>query len=356
MILYPTIKMAPFLSATSTTGGAGGFGNAGGALYDFTTYTFEETVAGRDGPAFSTLQTRYAGEPFLTSGNLVQGLHQGYHRLTLPYTGRYTFEAAGAPGTSPTYNTATDRKGGRGAIIRGQMDFVAGEEIQFTIGRTGEAEQYNGGGGGGTFVVKQAFCDSVSGQIDSNIVLIAGGGAGGSYNSTNGSQSTRDASQTSTAVDGEGGSNNGTAGTGGNGADGNGYSGNNGAACPAGGLYTAGTNFTYTGSASACQGWVQGAQGGEGYYSNTTNDGHDSGFGCAGGGGNHAGGTGGGYNGGAGGSGNGFSSSGGSSYLANLINGSAVGWREPDATDKNGGTGYSVQSPIGGYLTITYIG
>ena len=42
MILYPTVKMAPFMSGTSTTGGAGGFGNAGSAagLYEFTTYTF----------------------------------------------------------------------------------------------------------------------------------------------------------------------------------------------------------------------------------------------------------------------------------------------------------------------------
>lgn len=355
MILYPTVKMAPFMSGTSTTGGAGGFGNArGGGLYEFTTYTFEETVAGRNGPSFSTLQSRYAGEGFLTSGSLVQGLHQGYHRLTLPYTGRYFFEAAGAAGTSPSYDTGLDRRGGRGAIVQGQMDFEMGDEIQFTIGRAGEPETYNGGGGGGTFVVKQAFCDTSS--VDSNIVLIAGGGAGGSYNVTSSDLSIRDASPTITASQPSGGTARGDRGINGNGGNGNGYSGGSGAAAPAGGLYTAGTNFTYSSNATICQGWLQGAQGGEGYYTGGASGGHDSGFGCAGGGGNHAGGPGGGYNGGGGGGGNGFSSSGGSSHRTNLINGQGNGWREPDALDKDGNSGYTRLNPIGGYLTITFVG
>jgi hypothetical protein len=259
MFIYPIpeIKLAPFLSGTSTTGGVGGFASGGGfALpYDFTTYTFEDNVASFEGPTFSTLQTRYAGQPFMDGGWLVQGAYQGYHLLTLPKTGVYEFEAAGAPGTKPTYASNAGLKGGRGAIVKGRMSFTQGDKIQFTIGKSGQAEGYNGGGGGGTFVVKQAFFDGT--QNDSQIVIISGGGAGGSYGTTTNDQSNRDATTGTSGNDG-GGTNGGTAGNNGNGGNGQGLGGNEGAANPGAGLYSGPSNADYDALQVAATGAVSG--------------------------------------------------------------------------------------------------
>lgn len=310
------------------------------SLYSFTTYTFNEPDWGRDGTAWSTYQSRYSGEPFLTSGNLVQGQYTGFHKLTLPQTGTYEFEAAGAPGCKTVNN---GYYGGKGIILKGRMTMNAGDIIQFAMGKSGESDQngYNAGGGGGTFIVKDAFF--TSSQSDGNIILVAGGGGGGAYNSTYG----LDATSSTTGVNGQGGSYYGTGGTNGNGGNGRGYSGSSGAAGPGAGIYTAPSNFTYQGVASAPSAFGQGGQGARGYYVNhgSGSAGHQSGFGGAGAGGNHAGGSGGGYSGGGGGSGNGYSSGGGGSYTANLSSVSTVGWQ---------GNGQVVK-PAGGYVKITVV-
>ena len=308
-------------------------------LYTFDTYTFNEPDWGREGPSWSTLQTRYAGEPFLTTGNLVQGQHTGFHKLTLPRTAIYEFEAAGAPGSrTGGYNA------GRGIILKGRMNFNEGDIIQFSIGKSGESDSsgYNGGGGGGTFIVKNEFF--TSSQSDGNIILVAGGGAGGAYNITTANQNPQDATSSTSGRDGEG-TYRGFGGSGGNGGDGRSYSGNYGAAGPGAGIYSAPTNFSNTGQYSPPSAWKDGGIGARGYYTNSGGNGHESGFGCAGGGGNHAGGAGGGYSGGGGGSGNGQSSGGGGSYTANLSNVSTVGYH---------GTG-TVVKPAGGYVKITIV-
>jgi hypothetical protein len=346
-------KESPILSLLGMGGGGTGTALGGGfALpYDFTTYTFEDNVASFEGPTFSTLETRYAGQPFMDEGWLVQGAYQGYHRLILPKTGAYEFEAAGAPGTRPSYSSGSDRNGGRGAIVKGRMSFTQGDEIQFTIGKTGQAHQYNGGGGGGTFAVKQAFFGGT--QNDSQIIIIGGGGAGGGYNESTSDQSRKDATYGTGGNNGEpgGGENWGSAGSNGNGGNGRGYGGNEGAANPGAGLYSGPSNAHYDGLQVAATGWVSGAQGGKGFYVGpTAGVGHFSGFGGAGGGGNHAGGSGGGYNGGGGGGGNSYASGGGASYTANLTSVSNVGMREPNAV-----SGYNDLTPNGGYLKITFI-
>lgn len=308
-----------------------GRGGAETPLYNLTSYTFSEGQQGRYGPTFSTLQSRYSGQEFLTSGNLVQGAYQGYHRLTLPASGTYRFTAAGAPGTS-----TGNYHGGRGVIVRGDMSFNKGDEIQFILGKSGGSPHtYNAGGGGGTFVVKQAFFNS-GGATNSNIVIVAGGGAGGAFAQTY----AQDAQYGTQAADGD--NNPASGGTNGNGGDGRGLSGSSGAAGPAAGIFSAGSNFNYTGTSSAAQSFLAGAVGATGYYSS-----HPSGFGGSGPGGNHAGGSGGGYSGGGGGTGNGQRSGGGGSYLANLSNQQNVGYWDQ---------GRSTTSPSGGYLTIEYLG
>ena len=315
------------------------------ALYTFTTYTFSEPDWGKDGTPFSTLQTRYAGEPFLTTGNLVQGAYVGYHKLTLPSTGVYEFEAAGAPGSK----TSQGYYGGKGIILKGRMSMNQGDIIQFAIGKSGESDDngYNGGGGGGTFIVKDAFF--TASPANSHIILVAGGGAGGAYDTTYNSNP-QDAHEYTNGRDGQGGSYYGTGGTGGYGANGNGHNGNGGAAGPAAGIYSDGTNFTYNSNATIAKSFAGGATGSNGYYnrssSPTNGSGHQSGFGGSGPGGNYAGGPGGGYSGGGGGSGNGYSSGGGGSFTSNLTNVSTVGYQ---------GTGQVERGP-GGYVKITFIG
>ena len=327
--------------------GAGG-GAAG--LYDFTTYTFNEPDHGKDGTPFSTLQSRYAGEPFLTSGNLVEGQYTGYHKLTMPLTGVYEFEAAGAPGsaTKTGYDGVT-HYGGRGIILKGRMSLNESDIIQFAIGKSGEGDfqGYVGGGGGGTFIVKNTFFTTSA--SDSNIILVAGGGSGGAYQTgSNNNPSVQDATSSTTGVTGQGGSYYGTGGTNGSGGNGRGYQGSYGPAGPAAGIYSAPINFTHNGMAAAPTAFVSGNVGASGYYRrlNGSGPGHASGFGGAGAGGNYAGGSGGGYSGGGGGSGNNYSSGGGASYTSNLSNVSTVGYQ---------GTG-AIESPSGGYVKITFIG
>jgi len=330
------------------------FGAGGGSdgLYDFTTYTFNEPDHGKDGTPFSTLQSRYAGEPFLTSGNLVEGQYTGYHKLTMPKTGVYEFEAAGAPGSATTAGyDGTIHYGGRGIILKGRMSLNESDIIQFAIGKSGEGDfqGYVGGGGGGTFIVKDSFFTTSA--SDSNIILVAGGGAGGAYfTGSSITSSILDGSANTYGTGGQGGSYYGNGGQNGNGGDGRGYSGSSGPAGPAAGIYSAPTNFTHHGNRKmvAPTPFVSGNVGAEGYYERVSggSTGHESGFGGSGSGGNYAGGPGGGYSGGGGGSGNNYSSGGGGSYTANLSNVSTVGYQ---------GTG-AIESPSGGYVKITFIG
>jgi len=296
-------------------------------LYNFTSQNFYENTRGMNGPSFTTIQNRYTGQPFMDGGFLIQGAFQGYHRLTLPSTGSYRFTAAGASG-----NSTGNYHGGRGAIVRGDMSFAQGDEIQFIIGQSGGTpHNYNAGGGGGTFVVKQAFFNS-GGQTNSNIVIVAGGGAGGGYD-VNG----YDANFSTNGVDGD--NNSGSGGTNGNGS----YDGGGAGAGGAGGIFSGPINYTPNGTRSIAYSFTNGAVGGKGFYNNT-----QSGFGGSGGSGNHAGGTGGGYSGGGGGTGNGQRSGGGGSYKANLSNSTNVGY--------NGSNPVTSQNGTNGYLTIEFLG
>jgi len=304
---------------------AGRAGGAEGPLYNFTSFTFSEPDSGRYGTSFATLQSRYSGQPFMDEGFLVEGAFTGYHRFTIPRTGTYEFEAAGAPGTraSGGYN------GGYGIKIRGQIYLSAGEEIQFAIGKSGgEDSVETAGGGGGTFIVKQAFFEP-GGAVDSNIILVAGGGAGGAYDAPSASS----ASFGKSGVDGE--ENPGSGGVNGNGGDGNGLAGNSGAAGPASGIYSAGFNFNYANSSQAepSEYFLTGNSGGAGYYNAIA-----SGFGGSGAAGNYAGGPGGGYSGGGGGRGNGYRSGGGGSFHDNLSNVVNLGeYGSPNFTNPEGG-------------------
>lgn len=264
---------------------------------------------GRTGPSQATLTSYYTGlggdwTAVISYYTQIRGT--GYQQFTIPVTGTYQFEVYGAVGSRAIDNASWTA--GQAARITVSVALTAGDVLQIIVGQgPGTSESNNGGGGGGTFVLKNNLFSSLS---DADIICIAGGSAGGAYNVAG--PACTNASLTSTAntpvsIRGA------TSGTGGGGGNGAGYGGNSGAAVPAAGLYSNATNTLYQGSSVASTYIAQnsGAVGGLGFYSSTP-----SGFGGAGGSGNHAGGTGGGYNGGGPGSGNAESSAGGSSYFS----------------------------------------
>jgi MYXO-CTERM domain-containing protein len=85
---------------------------------------------------------------------------------TATETGTYEIVAIGAQGGAGT--TFQSFAGGRGALIGGFFDLVAGTELQLAVGGMGASGLSNGGGGGGSFVVGPGTMP----------LVIAGGGGG----------------------------------------------------------------------------------------------------------------------------------------------------------------------------------
>ena len=135
------------------------------ALYSFTSHTFTNCGAtGRLGPTLAQLRASYS-TPW--DGEYLQlGDFQGYQDWTVPVSGNYTFQVAGASG----FNGPGSGAVGRGAIVGGTVALTKGEIITITVGQVGEAPSEGnlyGGSGGGTFVVRKS-----TGQP----LLVAGGG------------------------------------------------------------------------------------------------------------------------------------------------------------------------------------
>jgi len=146
------------------------------ALYPFVTHTF--TVAGkvgRYGPTLAQLQSAYGGLTWVTNpAYFSQGRGQGYQVWTVPQTGVYTIEVAGARGQN---SASTNGNYGRGAIIRARVSLTAGTKLEMVVGQVpgngGSTNPGNSfaGAGGGSFV-------AINGT---SIPVIVAGGGGGSY-------------------------------------------------------------------------------------------------------------------------------------------------------------------------------
>lgn len=244
----------------------------GDDLYDFTTFTFTSAnTSGRSGPSLSTLLASYTNEPWATNSEFFSATG-GVQLWTVPASGAYEIEAAGASG-SPTGSNG-------GAIVRGTFNLIKNEKIQILVGQIGTGN----GGGGGSFVVKQ------SGTQNSDVYVIAGAGGG----KPGGDGGTSTTSNSSNSV------NNGNGGN----ADFGSWNGPAG-----GGFFTSGQRSTAGQSRNPGYGFLQGGFGGE----PATGEG---GFGGGGSGGADSiagGGAGGGYSGGSG-RGDGTSGEGGGSY------------------------------------------
>ena len=114
--------------------------------------------------------TGQSGPTSVTYGGSIPGvtLASGIQVWTIATTRTYTFVVAGAAGGTAT--SAGPNVGGAGRIISGNVSLIAGDIIYIVVGQKGNDNQYQAGGGGGTFVFKNTY---------SNYLFAAGGGGGG---------------------------------------------------------------------------------------------------------------------------------------------------------------------------------
>ncbi|XP_078579952.1 E3 ubiquitin-protein ligase TRIM33-like [Branchiostoma floridae x Branchiostoma japonicum] len=121
-------------------------------------------ATGHLGP--TTLGNHYKGQKY---EHLVT-LHKGIQHFTVPETGTYTIEAAGAAAGWGPFDPKSTR--GRGAVLKGTFQLQQGEGLKILVGQEGAEKKFGAGagGGGGTFVI--------SGPRN-NPLIIAGGGGGG---------------------------------------------------------------------------------------------------------------------------------------------------------------------------------
>jgi hypothetical protein len=330
-------------------------------LYSFSAFTFTTggITNGATGPTLVQLQSSYSSESWTQNTSFLNVITQGYQLWTVPQTGAYEFEVAGAQAASVTYPSAST--GGRGVIVKGRYNLTQGEVVTIAVGQTGEPVvnngQFNGaGGGGGSFVV-----------LSGTPLFIAGGGGGdGAYISSesgtlyNGKDAVTNVSGTTSFFGAPAGSvSNGglthinSAGTtslnnydsgGGGGFNGAGQNGTTaGGSVPGGGQ---GFNTTLIGGAAASQ-WPQAS---------------DGGFGGGGGGSPICGGGGGGYTGGGGSYRNGtpLSDGGGSggSYITSTATNVATtdGQYNLSSTfNGNSITNLGIYNSGNGYVTISLI-
>eukprot|EP00058_Branchiostoma_floridae_P005531 XP_002591019.1 hypothetical protein BRAFLDRAFT_69428 [Branchiostoma floridae] len=126
---------------------------------------------GREGP--TSLGDHYRGQDH----EKLVTLQNGIQLFTVPETGNYRIEAAGAAGgwagqtdiTSGWYNRSMVC---RGALVMGNFQFQKGDVLKILVGQEGlkTKANFSAGGGGGTFVT----------SFDDAPYIIAGGGGGNS--------------------------------------------------------------------------------------------------------------------------------------------------------------------------------
>ncbi|XP_078674716.1 uncharacterized protein LOC144912854 [Branchiostoma floridae x Branchiostoma belcheri] len=153
-------------TTSSTAVQAGARGRVGPTTRDSSFRTAKFTTlgaTGRLGP--TTLGTHYRGQDH---EHLVT-LHDGIQHFTVPGTGTYKIEAAGAAAGWGVFNPTSAR--GRGAVLRGTFNLKQGETLKILVGQEGAENRatWGVGGGGGTFVTRG----------DNTPLIIAGAGGGG---------------------------------------------------------------------------------------------------------------------------------------------------------------------------------
>ena len=178
------------------------------SLYNFNAWTFTPAGAtGRNGPSLANVQSAYTSAAWASNtSNLT--VVSGVQKWTVPKTGLYRIQAAGAPGGKGSDGFgATNQPGGNGVILSATFYLMVGDILYILVGQHGgdsptvgtggstlEAgngfnSDTDGGGGGGTFVAKRVTSAQSSYYFtpDSAYVIpliVAGGGNGAGSDST----------------------------------------------------------------------------------------------------------------------------------------------------------------------------
>lgn len=182
-----------------TPGGITRHVNDNSVLYTFTTWTFTSCGQyGRIGPTLAQMQTAYTGTTWAQNTSYLTIVGSGIQKWTVPKTGQYRIQVAGAPGGRGTdFSTGTQGNPGAGIIISANFYLSVNDIVYILVGQKAPdfttASQYgygatdtDAGGGGGTFVarkVKDSTSSSYYLTVDSAYVqplIVAGGGGGGS--------------------------------------------------------------------------------------------------------------------------------------------------------------------------------
>ena len=151
-----------------------------GPIYSFST----AGASGVNGPTSAQVTAAYTGTNLAGTVSVVT---QGIQQWTVPTTGEYFVEVAGASG-----GYSANAIGGRGRIIKTRLTLTAGTQLKIAVGQEGGRAQFtgasSGGGGGGTFIynVTSASWLAVSGG--------GGGAAQGTFSSVSSTQPGVDAS------------------------------------------------------------------------------------------------------------------------------------------------------------------
>ncbi|GAB5388580.1 MAG: hypothetical protein Alpg2KO_15480 [Alphaproteobacteria bacterium] len=285
--------------------------------FSFTSHSFTPCGhTGLDGPSLPDCQTAYSGAGSWSQDANLFTVSGGIQQWTVPETGTYRIEAAGAQA-----GDGHNSNGGTGAIVSGEYNLTQGDVLNIIVGQQGGngipslcgGGSGGGGGGGGSYVYINA--------TDANPMIAAGGGGGGHATNNHGNPA-------STGTDGVRG--NGTHGTTGRHARPAGSGGNGGGAGDnhvgggGSGWLTDGDDSPRGSSAYDGIGGAAPRNGAEGGTAVSCQGGNFGGFGggASGGSSNGSGGGGGGYSGGSSGDYT-FGGGGGGSYVggsnANLI-------------------------------------
>ena len=140
-------------------------------LYSFISHTFTPCGAsGKQGPSLSDVRNTY-GESWVYNKDYLAVTH-GIQLWTVPATGTYRIEAAGAQGGGHN-----QYRGGYGAVMRGHFYLEQGQVLKLLVGQRGgysSGNNYGSGGGGGSFVT----------LADNTPMVVAGGGGGAGRNGT----------------------------------------------------------------------------------------------------------------------------------------------------------------------------
>jgi hypothetical protein len=147
------------------------------SLYTFTSATFGTGgQTGQDGPNIS--QARSAvGNPSWASTYLNMNVN-GVQRWTVPVTGTYTINCAGAKGGND------GSAGGQGRVITAVGSLTQGEVIYLVVGQPGTDSGGTGGGGGGGGSYVYRGSSEINYQL-SDLIVAAGGGSGANNNASN---------------------------------------------------------------------------------------------------------------------------------------------------------------------------